>query len=75
MDDKVNYRIREQTRHLPGIGSYISYDILAYNSVQTIAIVPDVSTDKSFMLKMVQCFNDYELSLIHLYDVILDMLE
>ncbi len=73
--NEINYHMQKQTRYHPLLGTYSTYDIFAYSSWRPIAMIPDVSLDESLVSKMIQCFNDYELSPIHLYDAVLDMLE
>ena len=64
-------------RTAPEIGSYHSYDIVAYDRIidGPVAIIRDVTPDGDLAFRMVELFNRLDLSLIHLKDVVLDMLE
>ena len=77
MADQTQYLIQPKIRYAPEVGTYISYDISAYDSfdrniVQTIW---DVTSDRNLALRMVERFNRYQLSPCHLIDAIQDMLE
>lgn len=63
-------------RYRPDIGTYVSYDIAAYDSFERdiTAFVFDVTSDRELALHMVEQFNRYQLSPDHLEDAVLDML-
>jgi len=63
-------------RSAPEIGAYVSYDIAAYDCMRhdIEAIVWDATSDRSLALRMVERFNRYQLSPLHLEDAVRDML-
>lgn len=74
--DAVQYIMIPQARYAQGIGLYVSYDIVAYDSTKRdiIAIAPDVTADRNTALRIVGQFNRYQLSPIHLEEAIEDAL-
>lgn len=76
MRDQVQYIMMPKIRYAQGTGTYVSYDIAAYDSFRRgiTALVPDATPDRELALCMVGRFNRYQLSPIHLRDAILDML-
>ena len=77
MRDMVQYIMMPKIRYSRETGTYVSYDIAAYDCFQRdiVAIVPDVTPDRNLALRMVGKFNRYQLEPCHLYDAILDMLK
>lgn len=76
MKDLTQYIMLPKIRYAPGIGTYVSYDIAAYDGFKRdfVAIVWDATSDRDLALRMVGQFNRYQLSPIHLKDAIADML-
>ena len=76
LKDSVQYVMVPQARYAQGIGLYVSYDIVAYDSTKRdiIAIAPDVTADRNSALRIVGQFNRYQLSPIHLEEAIEDAL-
>lgn len=77
MNDQIQYIMQPKIRYAPGVGTFVSYDIAAYDSfvrdiVQTIW---DVTSDRNLALCICDRFNRYQLSPCHLMDAIQDMLE
>lgn len=77
MRDLTQYIMMPKIRYAPDIGTYVSYDIAAYDCLQRdiVEIVWDVTADRSLALRMVGKLNRYQLSPIHLKAAILDMLK
>lgn len=77
MRDLVQYIMLPRIRYAPDVGTYVSYDIAAYDSFagDIVQIVWDVTPDRNLALRMVGKFNRYQLSPIHLEDVIRDILQ
>ena len=77
MRDLVQYIMLPRIRYAPDAGTYVSYDIAAYDSFagDIVQIVWDVTPDRNLALRMVGRFNRYQLSPIHLEDVIRDILQ
>ena len=76
MCDLIQYIVMPKIRYAPDIGTYTSYDIAAYDcfSLDIVEIVWDVTPDRNLALRIVERFNRFQLSPIHLKDAILDML-
>ena len=76
MNDLTQYIMMPKIRYAPGIGTYVSYDIAAYDCFEEdiVAIVWDVTSDRNLALRMVGKFNRYQLAPCHLKAAILDML-
>lgn len=76
MDDMIQYIMMPKIRYAPGIGTYTSYDIAAYDCFarDIVQIVWDVTSDRNLALRIVGKLNRYQLSPIHLLDVIQDTL-
>ena len=77
MKDQIQYMILPKIRYAPGIGTYASYDIAAYDCFvhDIVEIAWDVTPDRNLALRMVEQFNRYQLAPIHLEDAVLDMLD
>jgi len=77
LKDLTQYILVPNIRYARGIGTYVSYDIAAYDSFyrDIVAIVPDATSDRNLALRMTSKFNRYQLSPCHLYDAVLDMLK
>ena len=73
----VSYFMFRRKKYAPEIGTYYSYDIVVYGLLQQgpVQILQDISTNAELVFRMVMAFNRYSLSLLHLKDVVLDMLE
>lgn len=76
MKDLTQYIMMPKIRYAPGIGTYASYDIAAYDCFERdiVAIVWDATSDRNIALRMCQKFNRYQLDPIHLEEAIADML-
>jgi len=76
MRDLTQYIIQPKIRYARGIGTYVSYDIAAYDSFERdiVQTVPDVTPDRDLALRMCEQFNRYQLEPCHLLDAIHDML-
>ena len=77
MNDLTQYIMMPKIRYAPGIGTYVSYDLVAYDCFKRdiVSIVWDVTSDRDLALCMCKRFNRYQLSPIQLEDAILDMIE
>lgn len=77
MNDLTQFIMIPTIRYSTGIGTYVSYDIAAYDSFERdiVAIVWDATVDRNLALHMCQKFNRYQLSPVHLKEAILDMIE
>lgn len=77
MNDLTQYIMIPKIRYAPGIGTYVSYDIAAYDCFERdiVTIVWDVTPNRNLALRMVGKFNRYQLDPCHLKDTISDMLE
>ncbi len=76
MQDLTQYIMMPKIRYAREIGTYVSYDIAAYDCFarDIVEIVPDVTPDRDLALRMVEQFNRYQLAPCHLRDAVLDML-
>ena len=76
MDNSYQYIMISSLKYAPGIGTYASYDLAAYDCFKRdiVSIVWDATSDRDLALRMVGQFNRYQLSPIHLKDAIADML-
>ena len=76
LKDSIQYIIAPKARYAQGIGLYVSYDIVAYDSTKRdiVAMAPDVTADRNTALHIVGKFNRYQLSPIHLKEAIDDAL-
>lgn len=76
MNDLTQYIMMPKIRYAPGIGTYASYDIAAYDCFKRdiVSIIWDATSDRDLALRMVGQFNRYQLSPIHLKEAISDML-
>ncbi len=76
MNDLVQYIMLPKIRYAPGIGTYASYDIAAYDcfALDIVEIAWDVTSDRDTALHIVEKLNRFQLSPCHLIDVIQDML-
>ena len=77
MNDLTQYIMMPKIRYATGIGTYVSYDIAAYDCFKSdiVLIVWDVTLDLGLALRMCEMFNRYQLSPIHLEEAIIDMLK
>lgn len=77
MKDMTQYIMMPKIRYAQGVGTYVSYDIAAYDCFarDIVALVPDVTADRDTTLHIVGQLNKHQLSPIHLNDAILDMLK
>lgn len=76
MGNSYQYIMISSLKYAPGIGTYASFDIAAYDCFKRdiVSIVWDVTSDRELALRMCQKFNRYQLSPIHLEEDIIDML-
>ena len=76
MKDQTQYIMMPKIRYVREIGTYVSYDIAAYDCFarDIVAIIPDVTSDRILALRMVGKFNRFQLEPYHLVDAIQDML-
>ena len=76
LEDNVQYIMSPKIRYAPEIGTYVSYDLAAYDCFKhdMVSIIRDVTSDRKTALHIVEKFNRYQLSPIHLIDIIQDML-
>ena len=76
MKDLIQFIMMPKIRYAPDIGTYVSYDIAAYDCFvrDIVAIVWDATSDRNLALRMCQKFNRYQLSPVHLEEAIIDML-
>lgn len=74
--DFTQYIMLPKIRYAPEIGTYVSYDIAAFNCLDRAIteISEDVTSDRNLALRMVGMFNRHQLSPIHLDEAIHDML-
>ena len=77
MGNSYQYIMISSLTYAPGIGTYASFDIAAYDCFKRdiVSIVWDVTSDRDLALRMCERFNRYQLSPIQLEDAILDMIE
>ena len=77
MGNSYQYIMISSLKYAPGIGTYASFDIAAYDCFKRdiVSIVWDVTSDRDLALRMCERFNRYQLSPIQLEDAILDMIE
>ena len=76
MRDLTQYIMMPKLRYAREIGTYVSYDIAAYDGFarDIVEIVPDVTADREVALRMCEQFNRYQLDPCHLLDAVHDML-
>lgn len=76
MADLTQYIMMPKIRYARGIGTYVSYDIAAYDCLRRdiVAIVPDATSDRNLALRMTGRFNRYQLDPCHLMNAVRDML-
>lgn len=55
-------------------GDYITYGIIAYHNFHKVKVIHDVSTRFTFVISLCAKFTFFQLSLLHLDDVLDDML-
>lgn len=77
MKDLIQYIMMPKIRYAPGIGTYVSYDIAAYDCFEQdiVAIAWDVTADRNTALRIVGKFNRYQLAPCHLLEAIFDTLK
>lgn len=68
------YSVEEETFYSKEIGTYKTYGIkcTVNNGSKCIRLISDVSTDKEFVLNLVNQFNKLRLNEIHFSDAVLD---
>ena len=73
MQDQTQYIMMPKIRYARETGTYVSYDIAAYDCFarDIVEVVPDVTPDRDLALRMVGTFNRHQLSPCHLRDAIL----
>ena len=75
----ITYAVAEE-KYALGNESRISYGIVAYSNVEQdgtatiVASVRDITDDKHRLSRLVDDCNKFELSIVHLYDVVEDFL-
>ena len=76
-DMTITYYLFRRKHFVPEIGTYYSFDIVAYRLLYCppVVVLRDVAVDGNLVLRMIQVFNKLQLSPIHLKDAVLDMLE
>ena len=76
MNDFTRYSMLPSLKFSPEVGTYVSYDIIAYDFFHrnTLDVVSDITTDRDLALSICYRFNKYQLSPIHLEDAILDII-
>ena len=76
MNDLTQYIMMPKIRYAPGIGTFASYDIAAYDCLNRdiMTIIWDITSDRDLALRMCEMFNRHQLSYIHLEEAINDML-
>ena len=76
MNDLTQFIIMPKIRYDQDIGTYVSYDIAAYDCFKSsiVEIVWDVTSDRELALNICEKFNRHQLSTVHLKDAILDMI-
>lgn len=77
MDNSYQYILISSVKYATGIGTYASYDIAAFDIFHRYVddIVFDVTSDRNTALRIIEKFNRYQLSPIHLEEAIMDMLD
>ena len=77
LNDSIQYIMMPKIRYAPDAGTYVSYDIAAYDCFDhdIVTIVWDVTSDRNLALCMCADFNRYQLSPCHLKEAIHDMLK
>lgn len=76
MKDLTQFIMMPKIRYATDIGTYVSYDIAAYDFFERdiVAIVWDATSDRNLALHMCEKFNRYQLSPVHLEEAVIDML-
>jgi len=64
--------VRENLYH-PDFGEYCTYGVQMKNG-EHVDIIHDISTCRQIVIHMAELFNRYQLSPVHLYDAVTDML-
>ena len=72
----IIYMLITHEKYAPDIGTYDSFDIAAFNCIEhrIVEIVRDATVDRDTAEHIVMALNQYQLSPIHLSEVIHDML-
>ncbi len=72
----ITYEIIEETFSTPELGSYTSYGILAYEDTdnQVVCSISDVFLDRNKASGYIQLFNEMELDVLHLPNILDDLL-
>ena len=73
----ITYFMFRRKANAPELGEYHTFDIAVYGDLwrEPLAVIRDVALDGDIAFRMIQTFNECNLSPIHLKDAILDMLE
>lgn len=73
----ITYKVQEEHLVNPEIGSYTSYGILAYDdcSNRVLCEISDIFLDRKSAEKYTQLFNKMNLDIVHLQNVIDDLLQ
>lgn len=76
LNDVTQYIMRPSVKYARALGTYVSYDIAAYDTFERdyTAIVLDVTPDRELALQMCERFNRYRLDPCQLEEAIQDML-
>lgn len=73
----ITYKVQEEHLFKPETGSYTSYGILAYedSSDKVVCRISDIFLDRKLAEKYTQLFNTMNLEIVHLQNVIDDLLQ
>lgn len=76
MTDLIQYIMMPKLRPDKRVGTYVSYDIAAYDCMihDVVAVSEDVTADRELALQIVSALNRYQLSPTHINEAISDML-
>ena len=74
----IQYKIIKETALSEGLGEYHTFGLQAEEFVDNIPskvhTLSDVSTEEAVVAEMARLFNDEQLEIVHLIDVVQDML-
>lgn len=71
--ERVKYEVVEKNLFSDELGSYKSFGITGKNELgEELVICPDVSPDRAFVEKLCERCNKFQLSPLHMLDVIED---
>lgn len=71
---EVGYTAVKGTFYLENHGDYTSYGLVCCSRSNCIRIIPDISTDASFVESMAQQFNTGKLASCHFFDAVIDQI-